>query len=43
MREPNQFDKNFWVALILMVFVFTYPLAIIFAYLYYFKIFYLEG
>jgi len=37
-RKGKQFDANFWVALCLMVFIFTYPLAMIFAYLYFFDI-----
>lgn len=36
--KGKQFDANFWVALCLMVFIFTYPLAMIFAYLYFFDI-----
>ena len=37
-RKGKQFDANFWVALCLMVFIFTYPLAMIFAYLFFFDI-----
>ncbi|QDZ22456.1 hypothetical protein HOP50_07g49970 [Chloropicon primus] len=36
--KAQKFDVNFWIALVLMVFVVTWPLAIVFAYLYYFDI-----
>ena len=37
--KGKKFDANFWLSLVLMIFVITYPLAIIFALLYFFKIF----
>lgn len=37
--KGQKFDANFWLALVLMIFVVTYPFAIIFAYLYYFEVF----
>ena len=36
--KGHKFDKNFWISLVLMLFVVTYPFAIIFAFLYFFEI-----
>jgi len=36
--KGKKFDANFWLTACLMVFVVTWPLAIIYAYLYFFKI-----
>ena len=38
MKDKPEFDINFWVCLVLMILVFTYPLAMIFAFLYFFDI-----